>query len=106
METFIAKYKIKKGHLNTIKKWAAYLKKNKSEVLMSLRCEGVNLETAFIDKQMDGYYLIYFMRCESIKKVFTDLYKSKSKIDIYHKKTLSKSLEEPLCLEKMIDFSL
>lgn len=104
VETFIAKYKIKKGFISEINKWSRELNNRKLEVMETLEKEGVFVECAFIDSIGDDHYLIYFMKCIDIKKVFEQLEKSKLNIDVFHKETLSKCLEKPFHLKKIIDF--
>jgi len=104
METFIVRYKIKKGFVPGIKMWGKELSRRKKDVLETLKNEKVFVECAFIDSIAGENYLVYFMKCANIKEIFKQLKKSKLSIDIFHKEVLSKYLEEPVYLEKVIDF--
>jgi hypothetical protein len=106
MQTYIVKYKIKTGHLALIREWASVINQRKREAKATLRKEHVSFESAFLDRQKDGWYVIYYMRCEDINRAFQTLYRSTSKIDLYHKDVLPKSLEKPIPLEILIDLSL
>jgi hypothetical protein len=106
MQTYIVKYKIKTGRLALIREWASVINQRKREAKATLRKEHVFFESAFLDQQKDGWYVIYYMRCEDINLAFQTLYRSTSKIDLYHKDVLPKALEKPIPLEILIDLSL
>ena len=101
METFIVKYKVK--NLEAIREWAKTINSRKNEAFETLKIEKVYFECAFLDRQADGWYVIYFMKCEDIKNAFEILKKSKSTLDDYHKEVLGKNLGKPTVLETLID---
>lgn len=101
MQTFIAKYKIK--DLEKIREWTRTINSRKTEAFETLKNEDVSIECAFLDKQQDGWYVIYFMKCKNIQNVFETLKKSDSKLDNYHKMVLQENLEKPVFLETLID---
>ena len=70
METFIVRYKIKKGFVPGIKMWGKELSRRKKDVLETLKNEKVFVECAFIDSIAGENYLVYFMKCANIKEVF------------------------------------
>ena len=101
MKTFIAKYKVK--NLEKIKEWAKIINSRKNEAFKTLKKEKVYIECAFLDKQQDEWYVIYFMKCENVKNAFKTLKKSKSKLDDYHKEILGNNLEKPIALQTLMD---
>ncbi len=104
MQTFIKKYKIKKEFIENIYKWSHILTIRKDEVLETLKHEGVMIETAFLDKQGEDMYLVYFMKCKNIETAFKIFNSSQDPIDLYHKKVLRDSLDQGEVLEVLIDF--
>ncbi len=104
MQTFIKKYKIKKEFLDEIYKWSSTLNAREDEVLKTLKREAVIFEAAFLDRQGEDVYLVYFMKCKNIDKALEILNSSRDPIDLYHKKVLSESLCQSESLEVLIDF--
>lgn len=106
MQTFVAKYKVKVKDVahDQVKEWADFLKAHSDQVLESMQTEGVLFETAFLDQQVDGLYLIYVFKAKNINKVFQVLNDSQREIDVYHKKMFLKLFGKPEELEIVVDF--
>lgn len=104
MQTFVKKYKVKKDFLEVIREWSRTLNSRKDEVLKTLEQEGVFIETAFLDKQGDDFYLIYFIKCTNLDNALKVFAASDAAIDSYHRKVMSDSLCQSESLELLIDF--
>lgn len=106
MQTFVAKYKVKEKAVayDQVREWANFLKTHSDQVLESMRAEGVTVETAFLDQQAGGLYLIYIFKAENIEKVFQVLNDSQREVDMYHKNTFLKLFGKPEKLEILVDF--
>lgn len=73
------------------------------ETLESLENEGVVVESAFLDKQGDDLYLIYYLKAENISQVYEVFDKSTLAIDHYHKECWGKYCEGQEVLEELLD---
>lgn len=104
MQTFAAKYKVKREMREQAVSWARFLNERRDDVWESLRAEGVALELAFLDNQADGLYLIYVFKAEDIQKAFEVLKTSRREVDVFHKKVFSESFGKPEELKVLIDF--
>lgn len=67
--------------------------------------ECVIIESAFLDKQGDDYYLIYYMKAKNLQNAREIAAKSSLDIDKYHKKCLKEFCEDRRELELLIDFN-
>lgn len=104
METICIRTKLKKGSLDDVRKWFQTLRERSDEVLQSLEEEGVIVESAFLDKQDNDYYLIYYMKAENLAHARDLAMKSTLAIDKYHKECFKKFCEDRIELEQLIDF--
>lgn len=105
METICVKTKLKEGSLEGVRKWLQTLKDNESEVLKSLVNEGMLVESVFLDKQGDDYYLIYYMKAKDIAHAREVGRNSTSAIDLYHKDCIKKFCEGRIELEQLLDLN-
>lgn len=104
METICIRTKLKKGSLEDVRKWFQTLRERPDEVLQSLEDEGVIVESAFLDKQDNDYYLIYYMKAENLAHSRDVAMKSTLAIDKYHKACFKRFCEDHIELEQLIDF--
>lgn len=104
METICIRTKVKEGSVEEVREWFQTLRENSDEVLQSLKNEGVLIESAFLDKQGHDYYLIYYMKAESLAKAREAVQKSTLAIDKYHKECFKRFCEDRIELEQLIDF--
>lgn len=104
METICIRTRLKKGSLDDVRKWFSTLRKKSNEVLQSLEEEGVVIESAFLDKQGEDYYLIYYMKAKSLHHAREVGKRSTLPIDKYHRDCFRKFCEERIELEALIDF--
>lgn len=105
METICIRTKLKKGSLDDVRKWFQTLRERPDEVLQSLKDEGVIVESAFLDKQDNDYYLIYYMKAENLSQARDLAMKSTLAIDKYHKECFKNFCEDRIELEQLIDFN-
>ena len=103
MKTICIKTKIKKDLIEEVRVWFQTLKERMNETLQSLENEGVIVETAFLDKQGDELYLIYYMKAEDISRAYEIFTKSDLAIDHYHKSCWKKYCEGREVLEELLD---
>lgn len=75
MRTLCTRTRIKSGAVEEVREWFQILKERLSETMQTLEAEGVLIESAFLDKYNDDYYLIYYLKAEDIdhvKKIFKE----------------------------------
>ena len=106
METICIKTKIKPGHIDEMRLWFKNLHSRQPEVLETLKNEGVVVESAFLDKQGDDLFLIYYMKAESVEKAYDVFTKSTSSIDIYFKNEWKQHCEGRIVLEELLDLDV
>ncbi len=82
--------------------WAEELKRRESEVLSTLRQEGVHLEACFLSEDEDAVY--YFMEVDDLKKAFEVFDKSKIPIDREHERVKASAFEDEVYLKKLFGF--
>ena len=103
MKTICIKTKLKKELIEEIRIWFQTLKNRMNETLESLENEGVIVESAFLDKQGDELYLIYYLKAEDISRVYEVFNKSTLAIDHYYKECWKKYCEGREVLEELLD---
>lgn len=73
------------------------------ETKQTLQNEGVIVEAAFLDKQGDDHFLIYYMKAEDLDRVYEVFSKSTLPIDIYHRECRKNYCEGSEVLEELLD---
>jgi Family of unknown function (DUF6176) len=92
--------RLEPGSLPRVREWAAELNARRSEVLATLRDEGVRVESVFLD----GETLVYYLKADSIDKA-RDVYAgSQHAIDAYHQRFKDETFAEQTQLELLVDF--
>ena len=104
METVCIKMKIKQGAMEDVREWFQTLRHSSEEVLQSLENEDVVVESVFLDKQDNDYYLIYYMKARSLQHARDVAAQSSLAIDKYHKQCLKAFCEDRRHLELLMDF--
>ncbi len=56
--------RLKPGCLPRVREWAAELTRRRDEVMATLRDETVRVESAFLDANPEGDFLVYVMRID------------------------------------------
>ena len=103
MKSICVRVALKKGSTEAVKEWFRTLMDRRDETLVSLKNEGVVVESAFLDQQPDGDFLIYYMRAEDIEKAIAVFQNSSLAIDAYHKDCWGKYCEASNPLEQLLD---
>ena len=103
MKTICIKTKLKKEFIEEVRIWFQTLKNRLNETLESLENEGVIVESAFLDKQGNDLYLIYYLKAEDISRAYEVFNKSTLAIDFYYKECWRKYCEGREVLEELLD---
>jgi hypothetical protein len=104
METGCVKIRLRPGSLERVREWAAEINGRRDEVLATLADERVVAESAFLGKDGDGDFLIYYMKAESLEGAMETFRKSTHAIDEYHRRFQQDTFGEWETLELLIDF--
>lgn len=105
MKTICIKTKLKKEMIDEIRLWFRTLKERIKETLASLENEGVIVESAFLDKQGNDLYLIYYLKAEDINRAYEVFDKSNLAIDQYYKECWKKYCIGRVVLEELLDIN-
>ncbi len=106
MKAICIKTKLKSGSINQVKEWFGILNKRIDEVKETLRNENVLIESVFLDKHGEDYFLICYLKAKNISYVYEVFDKSKLPIDKYYKECWKKYCQEREILEELIDVDL
>lgn len=68
-----------------VEEWASFILSNKEQALLTLKNEGVTVESFFFTTIESKDYLIGYMRAKSLEKAHDVVKESLSEIDAYHK---------------------
>ena len=93
--------KLRAGSLPRVREWARTILARRAEALATLREEGVEIESAFLEEAPDGHYLIYYMR--GTKLLLGAAASSAHPIDEYHQEFKRDTWEGGSELELLID---
>lgn len=104
LKPFCTRVKLKPGSLDRVREWANELNSRRDEAYETLKDEGVYIESAFLERTLEGDFLIYYMRMESMEKAKAAVSKSPHPIDAYHKQFKVDCWESKEQLELLIDF--
>lgn len=105
MKTICIKTKLKDDAINDVRSWFRNIQSRESEALETLENEGVFIESAFLDKQGDDYYLIYYMKATDIDYAYGVFSRSTLSIDTYYKSCWKKYCEGRVVLEEVLDLN-
>ncbi len=103
MQTICNRIKLKPNSLDHVTAWAKEINNRSAEVYQTLIDEDVMIECAFLEHAIDGDYLIYFIKAESLAKMREVAAASTHSIDIFHKKFKSDCFDGGTKLEILID---
>lgn len=98
------KIKLKPGSELNAREWAAEINRRSEEVREILKSEGVTIEAAFLDKQADGFYLIYIMQSDDFEKSQQVTAKSETEAERIHRAFKKSSWHSTALLEELICF--
>lgn len=104
MKTIFIKTKIKENiNLEEVRDWFQILRNRLDEVRQSLENESVFVESAFLDRQGEEYFLLYYMKARDIKYAYDVFNNSNLDIDIFFKDGWKKYFEGRIVLEELLD---
>lgn len=106
MKSICVRIALKENSTDAVREWFQTLMDRREETLESLKNEGVIVESAFLDRQPDGDFLIYYMRAKDIEKAKIVFQNSNLAIDAYHKDCKKKYCETSTRLEQLLDQSI
>lgn len=95
--------KLRKDALNEVQNWLKTLQDRKYEVIETFRDEGVWIESAFLEKAGEDYYLLFYIRADDVEHALTTFQKSTHPIDVFHKECWRKYATESSTLELVFD---
>ena len=84
MEAASGLIKLKPNSNQKLEEWKSTLSERLDEAMVSLRDEGVEIESWFKIEIENQTYLLWYMRAESIEKAFEVFQASTHPIDKYH----------------------
>lgn len=106
METAAGLIKLKSETKSIVEDWKATLRERADEVIATLKNEGVEIESWFEVEINSESFLLWYMRAESIAKVWEVAMKSKHDIDAYHFKVMEEitALNGEVQAKPILDF--
>lgn len=103
MKTICLKTKIKKNNIEAVRHWFNNLKLRIDETRETLKNEKVIVESAFLDKNGDDFFLIYYLRADNIEYAYKVFENSVLPIDVYYKECWKNLCEGREVLEELLD---
>jgi hypothetical protein len=97
---------IRNGSINAVREWARTISARRSEALETLRDEGVQLESVFLERLPDRDYLLYYMRGVDLAGSRQVARESKHPIDEYHQRVMKEHIESGTELEILVDLEM
>jgi Family of unknown function (DUF6176) len=88
-----------------VRKWFRTLKEREAETLETLENEGAVVESVFLEKHENDFYLIYYMKAKDMSIAREVAKQSTLPIDVYHRECCGKFFEERRELELLVDFN-
>lgn len=85
METSCAVIELHPDSVEKVKEWAAFMNANREEALLSLKNEGVTIESAFVVQIEGKDYFIGYMRAVDMLQAATVVKTSTLAVDAFHK---------------------
>ena len=104
MHVRCVRLRLKPGSLDRVRAWAAELSKRREEVLVTLRDETVRVESAFLESDEAGDFLVYYMRTDDEEQSRKAVQTSTHAIDAYHRDFMNAVVADRTALELLVDF--
>ena len=92
VETTIIRQEIKPDKVSELKEWMEEADNRKSEIVETLRHEGVRTESTFLEESSDGTFLVTYMEAEDLRAVQEAFEESTFEIDIEYKQIVRECL--------------
>jgi hypothetical protein len=105
MQTRCVRVKLKPDRLNAVHEWQAEMNRRKEEALQTMREEGMIVETTFLERTSDGYFLIVLLIAEDFEKAKAIGRTSTHPIDVYHRNFRQDVSLEREDLDLLVDFN-
>lgn len=83
--------------------WASTISRRMDEALLTLQDEGVEIESWFELELEGSKYLLWYMRAESIDKIWAAFEKSQHEIDHFHLETMTALTAESILTTPLVD---
>ena len=106
MEYAAGLIKLKSSSEEKVENWRAVFESKREEALQTLRAEGAVVESWFQVSIENQPYLLWYMRAESMAKVWRAFEESNFEIDQFHLKTMSSISETNISATPLLDLSL
>ena len=105
MEVAAGLIRLKEGQASGVSAWQTTLASRRSEVLRTLRKEGVYVESWF-EVEIEGRsYLLWYMRAESIQRAPKVFESSVDEIDIFHREAIGAISDDLISARPLLDLS-
>ncbi|PTU75966.1 DUF6176 family protein [Pseudomonas mangrovi] len=95
--------RLKPDMLARVREWAAFVSTHRQEALQTLKAEGVEIESVFLESSVEGDSLIYYMRASSQREAERIATRSLAAIDAYHHRFKQDAWEKVEPLELLLD---
>ena len=105
MEIAAGLIKVKKGTSQRVEEWRSVMEARTAETLATLQDEGVQIESWFQVEIGGQSYLLWYMRADSIKRVWEVVQQSSHDIDALHFKLMSEITEAEIEAMPLLDLS-
>lgn len=92
-DVVMIKQRVKETKVDRLEEWMAEVRDRTEEVEATLRDEGMQTESAFLEHTDDGPHLVYYMDAEDIDHVWEHFEDSDHDIDEAHKAVMREVLE-------------
>ena len=106
MEIAAGLIKVKQESHELVETWASTIRQRTREALLTLHDEGVQIESWFELEIEGSKYLLWYMRAESIEKIWEAFATSKHEIDLFHLESMTAITEENIQTTPLVDISV
>ena len=103
MEVAAGLIKVKPGVEGSVQNWTETMRERVDEALITLREEGVEIESWFELEIEEDKYLLWYMRAESIEKIWSAFEQSEHEIDHFHLNTMTAISEGSIPTSPLVD---
>ncbi len=86
------KQRVQEDKVDRLREWMAEVRDRRDEAETTLRDEGMQTESAFLERTEDGPHLVYYMEAEDIDRVWDQYENSDHDIDREHKQIVAEVL--------------
>jgi len=93
-DVVMLKQRVQEDKVDRLKTWMAEVRDRRDEAEETLRDEGMQTESAFLEHTDDGPYLVYYMEAEDIDRVWEQYEDSDHEIDEEHKQVMAEVLAD------------